>query len=496
MKTVLLMLSFCLIGFAATYVSIPFARRFSKKYSILSIPRDADGRDKPTPLLGGAAIYLSFALVSIVFFLMLLKGKYIVTQTDRLQMLSLFLGATWIMVLGTLDDKFNLRWKSKLLGQIIGVVILALGGHTIGTATIPFFGPVNFGWWGVPIFGLAILTITNAINLIDGIDGLAGGICFFAALVIGILGISKGDIFSASIGFTFSGSLLAFLRFNFPPASIYMGDGGSLMLGFILGTLATSSVATAPGQRSGTMAVVLIPVLPFGIALVDVILSISRRWISGRKIFLPDMGHLHHRLMDKIGRPRTVVIILYIFSALLSAMTLTLVLGPKSRFFTIYVIVSVFVLLMLVAALLKLYMSENPLKIIENRFHFRFLNDFIAFMSKRIRRARNTDELFSLLEAGIRDLDFDTVEVVYKSRTIKKWVNMDKIHPNNPRRRNEKGFNGSGLTIRWAVPKHYSDAYQQYLFFVWNRFLEETNAKLLELQQQESPLPLSANRPE
>ena len=119
-----------------------------------------------------------------------------------------------------------------------------------------------------------------------------------------------------------------------------MGDGGSLMLGFLLGALATSNAAPEAGQRSGTMVMLIAPFFPFGIALLDVTLAIFRRWLSGQKIFFPDTNHLHHKLMQTVGSPRAVVSILYAFSALLSAMTLTFVLGPQDRFFTLYMIMS------------------------------------------------------------------------------------------------------------------------------------------------------------
>ena len=250
-------------------------------------------------------------------------------ETRIPEFLSLFVATLLIIVLGLIDDKRQLGWRKKLAGQMLGVIILISGGHGLPSASVPFIGPVTFGWFGYVIFALSVLTVTNAVNLIDGLDGLAAGICFFAAGTWGIISLIKGDYSMAVIGLTLAGSLFAFLLFNFPPASIFMGDAGSLGLGFLLGTLATSATALSTGQRPSTMGVALVPILPFGIALLDVGISIVRRWISGRRVFLPDADHLHHRLMQEFKRPRVVLAIVYSFTALLSAAAISLVAFPS-----------------------------------------------------------------------------------------------------------------------------------------------------------------------
>ena len=176
-----------------------------------------------------------------------------------------------------------------------------------------------------------MIAITNAVNLVDGMDGLAGGICFFAALTSAVIGIAKGDLFIATMAFTVAGSLLGFLMFNLPPASIFMGDGGAMMMGFLLGTLATSSAAISPGQRLGTSVMILAAFLPFGIPLFEVALSIFRRLIRGQAVFLGDGDHLHHRLREKIKNPKITVGVFYFFSAALCALTLFTGIGVRIR---------------------------------------------------------------------------------------------------------------------------------------------------------------------
>ncbi len=369
-----LLLSVLLVGLVITGESMPIFIKLSHRLDILAYPGGRKLHRNPTPLLGGVAIFLPFALTLWLFILLVVSDRLDVRQPSFTQMLSLFVGATWILCLGVADDKSSLGWKRKLGGQLFGIAVLVAGGHSLETATIPFWGPVQFGSLGPIAFGLAVLVITNAINLIDGLDGLAGGICFFAAITSGMIGYCKGDWFTAVVAFSISGGLLGFLRYNFPPASIYMGDGGSLLLGFVLGTLATSGAALQPGQRAGTLSMLLVPFLPFGIALLDVALSVGRRWISGKKIFWADSDHLHHRLMEKFRYPRRVVAILYPFSALLSAVTLCLSLGPPQHpLVKCFIYASSLIVLAVVVMILRLYRNESILKTIENRPHFRVL---------------------------------------------------------------------------------------------------------------------------
>ncbi len=488
-----LMLCVGLLGYAVTFFFVPKAKLLARVHGIVSRPGGHSRHARPIPMLGGLSIYFAFATAFALYFAYDLIAGPPYPEPSRTQMLSLFIGSTWMVLLGTIDDKIRMRWKVKLLGEILGVLILLLGGHGLLSATIPFMGVVHFGWWGIPLFALVVLTITNAINLIDGIDGLAGGICFFAALVSGIIGLSKGDMFTATIAFAVCGGLVGFLRFNFPPASIFMGDGGSLMLGFLLGTLATSSAAPEPGQRSGTMVMLMAPFFPFGIALLDVMLSIVRRAIAGQKVFLPDTNHLHHRLMETIGRPRAVVSILYGFSALLSAMTLTLVLGPKERYFTVYVVLSGMVLIAMVVMVLRLYLTEGIPQIIQNRPHFQFLATFISFMNKRVKRASNRVELLELLEAGIRDLDFDLVRVTRGEETLFSWRNPRPVHVGSPREERRKRLGKTDLEVMWVVPGHSSVSYQKYLKLSWDVFIQDVEARLAELH--ESPEERTSRHP-
>jgi len=467
-----------IFGFTATYAIIPLAERWAPQWGLLSLPGGRRNHAQETPLTGGWTLYLPLMATFLVFFTLTLTGPLKMFRLEWERMLSLFLGTTWILILGTIDDRMTLGWKQKLGGQLLGGLILVIGGHTVSVATIPWVGLVYFGWYGIPLLLLAVITITNAINLIDGLDGLAGGICFFAALTSAVIALVKGDFFTAILSFTLAGSLLGFLRYNFPPASIFLGDGGSMMLGFLLGTMAISSAAIYPGQRLGTSIMILAPLLPLGIPLFEVALSIVRRWVTGQAIFLGDGNHLHHRLLGKIKAPRPTVVIFYFFSASLCALTLLMVLEVQSPLLRFLAGFLTLILMLAVTWCFRLYSNRNILITLRNRPHFKFLGQYLRFMKLRVGRAKSVTELLALLESGVKDLDFDRVEVIHQGDALRQWTNPYPAHPQSPRLISEESLNGWDLKIRWSIPLHQDENYNEYLFLTWHRFLTAIKAAL------------------
>jgi UDP-GlcNAc:undecaprenyl-phosphate/decaprenyl-phosphate GlcNAc-1-phosphate transferase len=478
-----LILLVVMFGFMVTGAITPYFIKIARHYDIMAYPGGRKVHQSPTPLLGGAAIFIPYVLAFLFFYALIVSKTIVITQPSTLAMFSLFLGSIWIFFIGLTDDMYVLGWRKKLLGQLVGITILIAGGHSINTATVPFYGIVHFGWTGSILFGFIVLAITNAINIIDGLDGLAGGICFFAALTCGIIGYYKQDYFTATLAFTLSGALLGFLRHNFPPASIYMGDAGSLFLGFLLGTLATSSVALSPGQRSGTMGMLLVPFLPFGIALLDVFLAIVRRWIHGSPIFWADADHLHHRLMEKFQYPGRVVIILCSFSAFLSALTLCLTLVPYNTYLRVFMFGSFIVSGIVVVLLLRLYRSESLTTTWTNRPHFKYLCSFNSYMQQRINRVQNFYELLNLLDRGVKDLGFNSVEIYHNERLIEQWTNQWRIHLDKQSFCCERTFQDFNITVRWTVPTHDSNTYQKFLEITWFRFLSQIEERMKSLPE-------------
>jgi len=406
-----------------------------------------------------------------------------------LEMLTLFIGTMWILALGTLDDKSPLGWSSKLLGLILGAIMLILGGHSFGTVTVPFYGPVQSDWWGTVLFVLAVVTIANAINFIDGIDGLAGGICFFVAMTSGIIGFAKGDSFTALIALTVAGSLFGFMVFNYPPASVFMGDGGSLTLGFLLGTLATSSAALYPGQRFGTMASILIPMLLFALPLSDLAVSSLRRWFWGQSPFKGDRDHIHHRVLRFTNNPRLTLAIFYCLTAYSCILTLIFILYPSSQSAVQLTSVGTIVLIGVgLIGVCRLYPIEHLPTAIRNRPHYKYLVKYVRLMRSRIREASSTQELVDLLGTGVAELGFDYVRVRFNGDWAREWTNRFPLHPGGLRTLAERSLDSGRLIVEWSHPVHDEDTYNRYIGLTWQEVLSKLEHALMH-----SPRELSAD---
>ncbi|MGC9029143.1 MAG: glycosyltransferase family 4 protein [Desulfomonilaceae bacterium] len=472
-----------LFGLAVTGAATPVVRRLALRWRAVAVPGGRRNHHAPTPLLGGLAIFLPFTIVFITFFTLFSLGEIHFSRPSGLQMLSLFLACGWITFLGALDDKLRLSWKKKLVGQLFAIGILVLGGHRIEVASIPLWTTLDFGWLGVPLFALIVLLIVNAINIIDGVDGLAAGICFFAAATCAVMCFWKGDMFGAVIAACVAGSLVAFLFFNFPPASIYLGDGGSLFLGLLLGTLSASSAAAYPGQRPSTLVMLILPFVPFTAAFLDVFLAIVRRWASGRRIFSPDTDHVHHRLLEKFKKPQRVIAIFYGFSAVLCVITLAAFMHPESEMAKWSWLLFGFVLVGMTTGILKMYRVGDFKKTLENRPHFQFVSSYRSFMAAKIRTINSLDDLLGLLSTGVTDLGHDSVEVLRYGSTVCYWVNPCKRHPESPRLFQELSFQDLGLVVRWIVPQHESKTYQKFLEIIWYQVVRDVGERAMAIEQ-------------
>ncbi len=257
------------------------------------------------PRIGGAAIFLSsVALVITTLFLDNKIGQAF--RSVQLQITSLLATSAFIFLVGLLDDLYGIRARHKLMAQVIAAAVLCLAGIKIDSLNFANLFTLRFGWFAFPITIFWIVAITNAVNLIDGLDGLAAGISAVACAVIAIFAIDRGQILMAVLMLALLGGLSGFLFFNFNPARIFMGDCGSMFLGFVL---AAASVRCT--IKSGTIVGLALPTLALGLPIFDTFFSILRRYLSRRGIMSPDRSHLHHKLLDMGLRHRHAVIIMY-----------------------------------------------------------------------------------------------------------------------------------------------------------------------------------------
>ncbi|MFA5880027.1 MAG: MraY family glycosyltransferase [Candidatus Margulisiibacteriota bacterium] len=291
-----------IISFLITLVITPLIKKIALKLQIVDNPEARKVHKKTTPKMGGAAIYLGF-LITIL----------IMVPIDR-TILSILIGATLIIFLGIIDDKYTINAWVKLLGQVIIAALVIFMGISIRYITNPINGGIFvLDWWlSIPITLIWIIGLINAINLIDGLDGLASGVSGIAALIIVIIALSTRQYTAALLMMALFGANLGFLRYNFAPAKLFMGDTGSMFLGFTLATVTVSGV-----MKSSITLALFIPLLIFGIPIFDTLFAIARRIKNKKRIFEADRSHLHHRLLDRGLSQKQVVIFIYVATFLL-----------------------------------------------------------------------------------------------------------------------------------------------------------------------------------
>ena len=284
---------------------IPFASYLAKRFNILDKPDHRKVHTSPTPYLGGIAIFLSFALLLTAF--QILEHPF-----GYKKYFALLIGGGSIFTLGLLDDIFNIPAKIKLFLQIVIACIPVLLGITIKHFTIPLIGAVKLGVLADPLTVLWFVFLLNAINLIDGLDGLASGVVIISALFFGIINMIglHGEI--STISFILAASTFGFWLFNKPPAKIFMGDAGSLLLGYVLAFL---SVITK--HKSSLTITLLVPVVLLLIPIYDTLSAIIRRLRRGQHPFTADKEHLHHRLFNLGVSYNKILLIIYLFNTYL-----------------------------------------------------------------------------------------------------------------------------------------------------------------------------------
>jgi UDP-GlcNAc:undecaprenyl-phosphate GlcNAc-1-phosphate transferase len=295
---------------AATMASLiitPLVRRFCEHFQLLDVP--LDGRRvhrKAIPRLGGVALFLSCGLsLSTLPLVDNLLTQSLGSRNGDL--LVAFLPGTLVFLLGVYDDLrgTNAVVKFVALG-LIASLFFAMGGR-IDALSVPFVGSVQLpSILSYLVTILWLVGIANAFNLIDGMDGLASGAALFASLVILVVSIAQGRPLMVVMALVLSGSLAGFLRYNFNPASIFLGDSGALFVGFMLASLSVLGT-----QKAATAVAVVVPILAFGFPMVDTAMTMGRRLVSRRPIFEGDNEHIHHMLLARGWSQRKVALVLY-----------------------------------------------------------------------------------------------------------------------------------------------------------------------------------------
>lgn len=336
-----------IVACAGSFSATPFSIWLAKRWGIMDQPSERKVHQVPIPRLGGLGIYIGILMgvlgvyAGFPRFRMLLDYRHSVYSFGRLidivsldkQLAGILVGLSFVVALGMLDDKRGVSALPKLLTQIIASLVALNYGVQITGLQLPFFHyfqfPILFSQ-AITVFW--IIGFMNAMNLADGLDGLAAGLAAIASATFLAVAIIQGSVettfvakqlkLAAVLSAILSGSCLGFLPYNFSPARVFMGDGGALGIGFLLGAITVIGTLKTTAVLS-----IMIPVIVVGLPVLDVILAMIRRFQSKSRIMEPDKNHLHHRLLNKGWTAREVVLLVYVLTLILSvsAIFLTIV---------------------------------------------------------------------------------------------------------------------------------------------------------------------------
>jgi UDP-GlcNAc:undecaprenyl-phosphate GlcNAc-1-phosphate transferase len=299
-------------------VLTPVARWVGRRFAILAMPQARTVHTSPMPRSGGLALFLTF-FACLALAPELLPARTVAKLFNR-PMCFIYAGALLIFAVGFADDKWTLPSKLKLLAQVAAASIACWGGARIAFFSLPGEFVIHFDILSYVVTVFWFVLLINAINLIDGLDGLAAGVVFFGSAVQAVLAVMRGEFHTAALFGVMAGATLGFLRYNFNPASLFLGDGGSYFLGYMLAALSVSG-----SVKSQVGATLLMPLIALGVPLLDTITAPLRRFMRGRDMFEPDKRHVHHKLLSRGWSQRQVVFFLYGITIFLALTALVLV---------------------------------------------------------------------------------------------------------------------------------------------------------------------------
>jgi UDP-GlcNAc:undecaprenyl-phosphate GlcNAc-1-phosphate transferase len=335
-------LTMFLAAFVTALATTPLARKIAIRLDAVDYPSARRINKVPIPRMGGIAL---FAAICVAAAVMRYCGPELGWPVILVRHLSadldyriIAVGFLIIFLTGAIDDVVQLKPFAKLCGQILAATVAASGGLLIGNVTNPFGGVVVLGWLSWPITIIYLVAFANIINLIDGLDGLATGISCIASTTLFVLAFQAGHLDAAALAVATAGATAGFLPYNFHPASIFLGDSGSLLLGFSLGTISILNVTRLAGLTT-----IILPLVIAGVPIIDTLSAIVRRRRAHVSIGQADRGHIHHRLIDEGFDQRQAVLFIYAWTLMLcvgSVIMTQVTLLPRIIIFVVLVIAS------------------------------------------------------------------------------------------------------------------------------------------------------------
>ncbi|MFZ0416774.1 MAG: MraY family glycosyltransferase [Candidatus Sulfotelmatobacter sp.] len=394
-----------------SFVLTRYVRDVASRRGWVTVPsQERHLHSTPLPRLGGVAIFISFSLSMAVAALLSAYLPNLHSALSLKTILTILVPASIVFLLGVYDDLYPVGPYVKFAVQSVAATMLFMGGLRILNIPV-LFGEHQLPWFvGLPFTILWVLAITNAFNLIDGLDGLAAGSALFSTLVAFVVALLNGYSLVTVMTIALAGAILGFLRYNFNPATIFLGDSGSLFIGFLLSALALEGAQKAP-----TIVAVAIPVVSFGLPILETSLSILRRLISGRPVFTADREHIHHKLLQHGLTHRQVVIVLYGVSAVFALLSLFLLWPTGSSLGLVLAVLGTGIWIG-VQRLGYLELGELA-RVGKRTFEQRQIvinNLAIRRATEELKAVHDYEQLWRVLQAAFNSNDFDGFDVRFK----------------------------------------------------------------------------------
>lgn len=326
-----------LASFTFLIIATPLIIKLGIKYDIVDHHNSRKIHRGKIPRIGGVGIAIGTLLAPAILLVTTKAPEWKEALSGRSIMFVVIGGGLAISLLGLIDDVWGLKARWKFLFQVAIATIAWYFGFSIEAIFTPF-GTFSFGILSLPVTVFWIVAIINAFNLIDGIDGLSSGVAFFASLTMFILSIHNGHAFAAIFSASMAGAVVGFLLFNFNPAKIFMGDSGSMFLGYMLAIISVQG-----GNKGNTIISILVPIIAMGLPILDTGMAIIRRFFRNQPLFQADKQHIHHILLNRGWTQRKVVIFLYGITVIFTGLALITIFLKDSEVFLIVTVFSIIV---------------------------------------------------------------------------------------------------------------------------------------------------------
>lgn len=397
-----------LLALVSSFALTRFVRDFATARGWVAVPtNERHLHSNPLPRLGGVAIFLSFAGCMLFCAVWGFRRPDLYHLFALRTMATILVPASLVFLLGVYDDLHGVGPYFKFTVQGIAATMLYAGGLRITNVPVLFGDRVLPWYFGLFFTVVWVLAITNAFNLIDGLDGLAAGSALFSTMVAFVVALFTGRPLVEVMTIALAGAIIGFLRFNFNPATIFLGDSGSLLIGFLL-----SALAIYGAQKAPTIVAVAIPIVSFGLPILETVLSVIRRLISGRPVFTADREHIHHMLLQHGMSHRQVVILLYGVSAIFAMLSLFLLWPTGSSLGLVLAVLGIGVW---IGVQHLGYLEFGELARVAHRTLDQpqiFVNNLaIRRATQELKVARDYDQVCRILTAAFGSNDFDGFEL-------------------------------------------------------------------------------------